>query len=148
MNYEAFGIVLDSSARFKDNAAVLFMNLWYLTTEYGQDTYMTYCEDSDLDPSQNESKEAFVDSYENEVYCWDGLEGLITDYINDYECNHEVRFRNEDYCIAVPATVPKNAEERNRMLTQEDIIRILQKYFSALLKGDSPCDIRYITVRN
>ncbi len=148
MSYDGYGINLDSSARFKKNAAVLFMDKWYLATEYGQDAYKTYCEDSDLTPNDDESKEAFVESYENDTYCWSGLEGLLVDYINDYECDHEVVFRFEDYCIVVMAGIPENEEQKKRMLTQEDIAKILQKYLPVLLEENSALVIRWYTIND
>lgn len=148
MQYEGFGVALDSEVKFKPNASVIFMDKFYLQDDYGKDVYRVYCEDGDLDPEDDASKEEFVDSYENETYCWYGLEGLLTDYINDHDCDHTVRFRNEDYCIVVMATIPEDEQDKASMLTQDQIIKILQKYLCVLLDENSPCNIQWLTIQD
>ena len=145
MTYEGFGVALDQ-AKFKPNANVLFMNKFYLKHQYEKETYLTYCEDNELDPEQDESKDEFVESYNNDTYCWYGLEGLLTDYINDHECNHSVTFRNEDYCIVVMATIPEDDAAKANMITQEQITKILQKYLSVLLNEHCACNIEWLTI--
>jgi hypothetical protein len=129
-----YGVNTDSNIHWKKDANVLFMGKFYLLTEYGKETYATYCEDGDLDPDDDQSKEDFVDSYENDTYGWYGLEGLIVDYINDYECDHQVVFRHEDSILGVMPTIPANDEERSKILTQEQIRVILATYLTELLE--------------
>lgn len=134
---EFYGVNLDSNGvKFKKDAAVLFMNLFYLTDECGQETFKTYCEDEELDPADDESKEKFVDSYENEslTFCSTGLEQLIADYINDHVFNHEVVFRYEDYILGVESTIPEDEEDKKRIPTKKQIKEALITYLNPLLE--------------
>ena len=132
---EYYGVNLDySGARFKKDAAVLFMNLFYLTDVYGQDAYRTYCEDGKLDPADDESKEEFVDSYENETFCSTGLEQLIADYINDHVFSHETVFRYEDCVLGVEPTIPDDEEDKKRLPTKKQIQEVLAEYLNPLLE--------------
>lgn len=142
--YQAYyGVNTDSSIHWKKDANVLFMDKFYLSTEYGKETYATYCEDGELDPNNPESKEDFVDSYEGASGGF-GLVGLIADYINDYECNHNVVFRYDDYILGVMPTIPANNEEKDNMITREKIEELLQKYLNELL--EEPVSIEWYDI--
>ena len=129
-----YGVNTDSKIRWKENASIIFMDEFYLKDDNNKKTYVTYCEDNDLDPEDTESKEEFVENYENETYCWHGLEGLIADHINDCECNHNVVFRHDYYILGVMPRIPENNKERDTMLTQENIKILLTKYLNPLLE--------------
>lgn len=132
---EYYGVNLDSSgAKFKKDAAALFMNLFYLTDVYGQDTYRTYCEDEELDPANDESKEKFVDNYENETFCSTGLEQLIADYINVNKFGYETVFRYEDYVLGVEPTIPDDEEDKKRLPTKKQIQEVLAECLNPLLE--------------
>lgn len=61
-----------------------------------------------------------------------GLETLLCEVINENEGLEPDTFRFADPCIYVSATIPLDAQCKEKMLTIQDIDRILKKYLSQL----------------
>ena len=82
------------------------------------DSFYDYCEET----------------YRNKDFGWTGIEGVITDFINEQEFGGAPVFQNDEYAIYVMSFIPRDEKEKAKMPTREQIRKILTTYFSPLLK--------------
>ena len=133
MTYIGFGVVMDN-AKWKDDAGkTLVKGYGFVSEEYG-----TYCKDNDLDPKGGFEDE-FIQDYQTDEGDL-GPEHLLTDIINNEKFGGREVFIYRDSVIHVPATIPKNAKEKENLPTQEDITRILKKYLEPVLASEVETD--------
>lgn len=142
-----YGIILDDY-ELKPNA---IMNLYKnLSQEYkdflGIDESVKDMQQEDSEADPEDLIEGFIEEYENDKYCWDGVTGFIVDWINFTEFNGRTVFRYEDYCIYVRATLPENEDERNKIPTTERIDEIIKKYVNPYLETNHTPEWLMITL--
>jgi hypothetical protein len=82
--------------------------------------------------SKEESFYDFCEEYYENNNCHTGWEVVLTDFINEMECNKD-QFVYEDCAIHVPFDIPKDNEAKKSMLTKHDIERILETYLQPLV---------------
>ncbi len=146
--YYAYGIntyhddVWGLQYKLKPNAAEL---LWKKAEKIDciKEMYDEYCQDNGLD-QDIESREGFIDDYENDTTYNTGLEALLVDVINEEIDPVEKPFVYDDYIIGVPATLPVNDAEKASMLTQQRIREILAEYLNPLI--ETPVVISWYTI--
>lgn len=130
---EGYGIVTDS-LKWANNAYETLFS-WALKDKDLKEEIEAYYQENRDDYSSAEAcfYDFVEDWYENETFLWGGIEGLVTDMINTFEYDGDTVFYYEDCCIYVPAYIPLT--KNSRVITQEDISRVLDKYLSPLVDG-------------
>lgn len=123
-----------SNAKFIDNAAHHLLRNF--ASAAVKQEFEDFCEDNPELVEDGTAEEVFVDEFEDDITCGSGIEGFIVRCINDNECPHADAFAYSNCCIYVGARIPANAEERAKMLTQEDIQGILAKYLNPILESE------------
>lgn len=128
-----YGVVMDD-AEFKIDAAKYVLDN-FATKEILAEFDEFKKDNPDL-VDEDEAKVIFVDEYEDHTYYESGICGLLVKCINELECGGEHKFEYQDYCIYVGARIPSDNKEKIKMLTQEDIRKILTKYLNPILEGN------------
>lgn len=130
-----YGYGVDMSrTEFIPNAAKYILE--HFASEDLRGDFRAFCEDNPELVEDGEAEEIFIDEYEDDLTYASGIEAFIVRCINDNECPTADAFAYNDYCIYVGARIPANDEEKAKMLTQEDIRRILVKYLNPILESD------------
>lgn len=142
--YDVYGIDLDAHL-YKKNVYKLALDL----IKKKDSACLIDIERLHAEPENTELEEdevfcLYCEEYENSVYLWRELEGLLTDVINEIEFNNETVFRCQYNCVYVEPDIPKNEEAKALYPTQEQIAKILQEYFGTLL--DYPIDVKWLTM--
>jgi ATP-dependent protease Clp ATPase subunit len=139
-----YGICLDN-VQFKPDAAYLLLSQHM--TDIILEQYTELFETSDGAPAMltPQTADAFAKEYQNDETCARGLPALIVDIINEERDFIRHPFTYEDQCIYIPATVPIDNEDRDAMLTQKDIQRILSEYLTPLVTESFECNYLDIT---
>ena len=99
------------------------------------------------DMTEEEYAPFFYEDYENPLYGWSGIIGVLVDVINENEFpDREIAFRTDvtpyGGIIYVSAEVPEDEADRETMITQKQIRSILAKYLGPIL--DSELDIKHL----
>ena len=135
LNYEyeeGYGINLSSDqVKWRDKVKELIVDLFISKADTFKEEYDDYCSKNGLDPEDAETKEAFVDDYN------DGLEGLLIDILNEYaaEKGYNAEFSYGDCCIYLPAYIPEDKEDQKKRMTIQDIQTLLKAYMSILTEN-------------
>lgn len=123
-----YGIITED-LRLRENAYELLLeDIRNSKWELKKDIQEFLEENKDFN-SDAEAFKAFVEKYENTTYLWDGIEGLLVDFINYKEFFDREYFRYEDCCVYVEATLPYDDYERAKLPTVTQIDDIVEKYF-------------------
>lgn len=93
--------------------------------------YRRGIEDNDVD--ETDAFADFCEEYENETFCWNGVEAVIVDHINLHRFRGETVFRYEDCCIYVEPYIMDDRKETWRYPTISEINSIFQDYMNPLL---------------
>lgn len=142
--YDVYGIDLDSHL-YKKNVYKLALDLIKKKDSACLiDIERLHAESENTELEEDEVFCLYCEEYENSVYLWRELEGLLTDVINEIEFNNETVFRCQYNCVYVEPDIPKNEEAKALYPTQEQIAKILQEYFGTLL--DYPIDVKWLTM--
>lgn len=140
-----FGYGVDMSrTEFKQDAAKYIIKNFASKEVLGE--YEDFCEDNADLVDDGIAEEVFVEEYEDAVSYAPGMCGLIVRCINDNECGGADIFEYDDYCIYLGARIPDNDAEKAKMLTKEDVRRILAKYLNPILKCD--VNIEHLQINN
>ena len=148
-----YGIDFDTF-KFKKEAGELLEEL-VMNTEETKEQYLSYSMDRSDYPEmtdeefEDELRDFRIENYENSIYWWGGLEGLLADVINETESGTQnggtgMSFYLDVGCLAVLATIPKDEEERAKLLTQEQIRDILSRYLSILAEEPEKIEVKWI----
>ena len=139
--YEGYGI--DTSVvNYKDDACNI---LWNMTkdTPWVKEAYENYCEDNNLHKGE-ESQEAFIKDYERDVFdSSSGIEAFIADYLSN---GNKRPYVYDDYVIHIPATLPKDEEERNKLMTTTEIDKQIIDIFKPIVREDFKLNIGWHTI--
>lgn len=140
-----FGYGVDTSrVEFKQDAAKYILK--NLASQEVLDEFEGYCADNADLVEDGTAEEMFVEEYEDSVSYATGIFGLIVRCINDNECGGADIFEYDDYCVYLGARIPANDAEKAKMLTQEDVRRILAKYLNPILQCD--VSIEHLSINN
>lgn len=138
--YEAYGIEVEN-LKWKKNASERLMER-YLSDKNNAEVFAEYCKDNGYDPNSAEARKYFVEDYTTDTSY--GIEGMLVDLINNRENAGWQEFVEQDYCIAVPATLPSDQKKKAEMLTEKDIRIILTEYLNDLL--EEPATIQWLSI--
>ena len=140
-----FGYGVDTSrVEFKQDAAKYILKNF--ASQDVLDEFEGYCADNADLVEDGTAEEMFVEEYEDSVSYATGICGLIVRCINDNECGGADIFEYDDYCIYLGVRIPTNDAEKAKMLTQEDVRRILAKYLNPILRCD--VNIEHLSINN
>ena len=145
MSYTINGYGIDiSKLHLKENAAFLLLqdHMPEIIGEHYKDICST--ENGEVMSLTPATAQMFADDYENDTYCYRGIYGLLTDIINEERNLTVYTFSFEDNCIYVPSHVPANNKDKAKMLTQEDIRRLLTAYLSIIT--DDPLHFAFLDI--
>lgn len=123
-----------SRVRFIPNFAKYILE--HFATEELLTRFKDFCEDYPQLVENGEAEEFFIVEYTDNSPYASGIAAFLVRCINDNECPTANAFSYKDYCLGVKARIPANDEEKAKMLTQEDIRRILVKYLNPILESD------------
>ena len=140
---EGYGVDL-SKVQWDKDAYYTLLNEMYQRTKEGDENYLSFCKDNNLDPYITDTADEFIETYENDIYCWSGFEGLLTDTINNAQCNGDAVFHYDDCCLIVYPTIPADTKDRDKTLTQIQIREILADYINPLAK--EPVTIEWLEI--
>ena len=140
-----YGVCL-SNLEFKENAAYLLLK--HHMTDTLMDKYKETFETNDgnyamLTPT---TAEIFAKEYQNDKTLATGLPAMIVEIINEERNLVHHPFTYEDQCIYVQASIPIDIDDKNTMLTQKDIQRILREYLNPIICNNFKCD--YLNIMN
>lgn len=148
---EGYGINLSrDQVKWRENAKELIVDLFISKADTFKEEYDDYCNENGLDPEDAETKEAFVDDYNDDsAYGSDGLEGLLINILNEYaaEKGYNAEFRYGDYCIYLPAYIPEDKEDQKKRMTIQDIQTVLKAYMSVLTENPITTEWLEICIR-
>ena len=140
--------VITSKCEYKPNA-VLLLREKALENDDILHAFYVYCENYGFQTNEDDAWVSFVENYDDEVIegtliTGSGFEGLIARVIDDAEFDGDEYFVCEDCCMYVPADIPFDEEEKQKMPTQKDIRTLLAKYMNPLLK--SPVVVEWLDI--
>ena len=151
-----YGIDLDT-CKLKKEANKLLEEL-VMKTKKTKETYLSYSIDRAAYPDmtdmtdmefEKELRDSRIEAYENDIHIWGDFEGLLADVINETEFGTRYgesgrTFYLDAGCLAVLATVPKDDEERAKLLTQKEIRDILTKYLNIFAEEPEKIEVKWI----
>lgn len=135
MNIIDMGYGVDTSAKsyqYRPDARHYIME--NLASKSLKEEYKNFREENE-DLNEEEALDVFFNEYEDEETGNCDIEGVLVRCMNENECGGRNVFRYDNYCIYVRNCIPKDEEERSKMLTMEEISVILAKYLNPILKS-------------
>ena len=113
-------------------------------------TFATCYEEENENETAEEYAKFFCDEYENQMYGWSGITGLVADIINENEFDGNPVFRAyfDGFLDAlyVSFDMPEDEAERSTMMTKQQVRKIIAKYLAPLL--NSRINFDYIDIQD
>ena len=112
-----------------------------VATPSQKEAFREFCKEYDLDPSDPEAVEEFVDGYEDENYD-QGLFALVKAALNERnECDN---FFIEKGFLYYSAYIPADEAAKSAMKTEEDLLALYAQHFNPLLRDGETVDVRTV----
>ena len=131
-----YGMIVEE-LNLKPNFVPILMT--HLITENRRKDYMDFCNNENLTPGEYETFEQYCD-YAFCNYAYTLLSGLTIIFSEYNKLSEDNQFKCEDYCIYYPERIPEDENERNEILTKQQIRKMMTEFFSKIADNIPACE--------
>ena len=129
--YQGYGFYEDETHLTQTAYEDLYKKIKASNSELKELIHSYYEENkSDYENEEDSFYDFCEEYYENTLFLWHGIEGVIVDFLNEQVYNNKTVFKYEDCCYHVEATLPKDDSERDAMPTLVSIRDIIRKWIA------------------